>query len=136
MVEKKVNFQHVYDLTDEFPYYAYNSQGILHGFKNAPVRNFQFEEWIDSVTGDTGTCIPYTRWDVSVRKFDDLTDAAKLAPGVRKKQEALENTGEVAEKRKELGFVNGATSSYSRIRKAETGRENLKRQREKKNAIN
>lgn len=91
MYKKTVNFQISYELTDEYPYYARNKFGMLMGFANAPIRDFETGEWLDCVTGSNGELILFAKWDTSVRKFDDFQDAVGAAGGVIKVEEQFEN---------------------------------------------
>lgn len=88
---KIVNFQCFYEVPTQFKYVAINQNGTLNGFQNAPIRDFLTCEWQDSVTGDWGTMIPFTKWDTSVRKVEELTDMSTRMPGIKKHNEALKN---------------------------------------------
>lgn len=74
---KTVNLQCIYKVPVEYPWIARNQNGILNGFLNPPIRDFKTGEWQDSVTGDYGFFIPYDRWDISVRKMEELTDCVE-----------------------------------------------------------
>jgi hypothetical protein len=72
---KLINCQCFYLVDDEkYPYIAFDLEGRLRGFKNLPVRNFQFSEWVDCVTGDTGEQILFDKWDQSMRESKELFD--------------------------------------------------------------
>jgi hypothetical protein len=72
---KNINYQCLYTVDDsKFFYTAFDHDGRLFGFENAPVRDFNNLEWVDSVTGEPGELIPFDRWDVSMREPVDMAD--------------------------------------------------------------
>jgi len=81
---KLVDLHDVYDVPEEYKFIAFNREGILCGFQNAPVRDFENGQWVDSVTGSTGEMILFGKWDQSSREVQLLYDLRKSAPGVKK----------------------------------------------------
>lgn len=70
---KRYIFQLAYDLNDAvIKWVAVNRNGSIVGFRNPPVRDFSYGEWIDSTDGSTGYIIDYTAWETSVREVADL----------------------------------------------------------------
>ena len=108
---KSVNLQCVHDVPDEFPWIARNRNGILIGFRHAPVRDFNIEEWVDSVDGSCGEIVPYDAWDTSAREMSTLLDIRKTSAGVRKKLASFDTAKKYLEeqnlKRKKKGVKNG-----------------------------
>lgn len=95
-VTKLINFQCVYDVPLELEYVAFNLDGTLIGFRNAPVRDMERGEWVDCVDGSCGEIVPYTRWDTSCRPVAELHE--HKSPGTRKAEEAIRNTKVLREK--------------------------------------
>ena len=100
MYSKLVNFQHCYDVPEEFSWIAVNRNGSFVAFHNPPVRDFENCEWIDSTDGSHGELIEFAKWDVSVREVKDLQDLRKSSPGVLKKKMSLEFTKNYVPKKK------------------------------------
>lgn len=75
---KAINYQCVYDFeADRYPYTAFDQTGQLHGFQNLPVRNFEYGEWVDSVTGEPGELILFSTWDTSLKTTAEQDDVRK-----------------------------------------------------------
>lgn len=75
---KLINYQVVYDVDEvKYPYTARDMDGRLYGFKNIPVRDFVFNEWVDSTDGSTGELIIHERWDMSMRETAEQADKRK-----------------------------------------------------------
>lgn len=89
---KKVNLQLIYDIAPEYLWLAVNRSGNVVGFRNAPIRDPQYQEWIDPVDGSTGEIIPYEKWEISVREVSELTDMVKNSAGARNISRARANT--------------------------------------------
>lgn len=83
-MSKFIQFIALYDISDEYKYIAFNREGILCGFTNAPVRDFENGQWVDSVTGSTGEMILFNKWDESSREVALLTDMHRHPPQIRK----------------------------------------------------
>lgn len=96
-----VNFQRIFHVPDHIKFVACNKEGIMCGFMNPPIRDFEYCEWIDCVTGSTGEILPYESWDVSVREVKDLCDVSRTNGGMIKKAEAKENAKEYRKRRAE-----------------------------------
>jgi len=82
---KKVMYQFAYEIDEiAHPYIAKNHDGVLTGFKNLPVRDYNMLEWVDSVTGLPGDFIPHTAWDTSLRVTAELFDPRLTGEARRK----------------------------------------------------
>jgi hypothetical protein len=82
---KLINCQNTYDVEESvYPHIAFNQMGIMCGFQHAPVRDFENNQWVDSVTGSTGEMILFGKWDQSAREVSTLVDMRKHAPGIKK----------------------------------------------------
>ena len=91
---KLVNFQLAYPIDDAaYKWVAVNKNGNVVCFKNAPVRDYEYGEWIDSTDGTTGELILFEKWENSVRTTAELTDLVSNAVGMIKNREALKNAG-------------------------------------------
>jgi len=96
---KLIQFIALYEIPVEYKYIAFNREGVLCGFTNAPVRDFKNGQWVDSVTGSTGEMILFDKWDQSCREVSTLSDMHRHPPQCRKadekrKQKASLNRGE------------------------------------------
>jgi hypothetical protein len=84
---KTIVSQCCYKLPAQYPWIARNHTGILNGFMNPPIRDYNSGEWQDSVTGDYGYFIPFEDWDKSVREVSTLADIVEVhRNAVRKRQ--------------------------------------------------
>jgi hypothetical protein len=77
----KANIQCFFTIPDRFTHIAMNRFGVLNGFYNPPIRDFDRGEWQDSVDGSYGELIVFDGWDHSVRKVSELTDVTNWNPG-------------------------------------------------------
>jgi hypothetical protein len=98
---KAVNLQCVYDIPDSYPWIARNRDGVLCGFQNPPVRDYQSGngEWIDSVDGSNGEIILYGKWELSVRETRLLKDAGQAIKDTIKNRQ-IKNTEDYRKRRK------------------------------------
>jgi hypothetical protein len=53
---------------------AQNFNGQICGFQNPPVRNYDLNEWMDSVTGEPGDLLSVERWEITARVTADMQD--------------------------------------------------------------
>jgi hypothetical protein len=83
---KNISYNTLYEVSEKYKYIAFNLEGVLCGFTNAPVRDFANGQWVDSVTGSTGEMILFNRWDRSCREVAELTDMSKNPPQCRAKR--------------------------------------------------
>jgi len=83
---KFIGYHAMYDIRDEYKYIAFNREGVLCGFANAPIRDLTNGQWLDSVTGSTGEMILFDRWDQSCREVATLTDMRTHAPAFHRKK--------------------------------------------------
>jgi hypothetical protein len=106
---KAINFQCQYDVDDrKYAYTAFNRDGSLCGFENAPVRNFQVGVWVDSVTGGYGELLQFDRWDVSMREPSEMADRRYAFQRKGTKSKPLSVAGKRGKhyKRDEIGSAN------------------------------
>lgn len=82
----------MYEVPPDLLWIAVNRSGNVVGFSRAPIRDPQYQEWIDPVDGSTGEILPYEKWDVSVREIKDLNDWNKSNVGTRNIAKARANT--------------------------------------------
>lgn len=87
---KLVNLQCVYEVPDEYKFLAFNQEGVLCGFRNAPIRDYKRGQWVDSVTNDTGEMLLYAKWDQSCREVAQLSDRRYASPPARRAKEKAE----------------------------------------------
>jgi hypothetical protein len=96
-----VNFQRVYEVPLDYTFVAINGDGVLCGFRNPPVRDFEHLEWIDSTDGSTGEIILYEKWETSCREVSDLPNMNDTIGGYVKRQEGYDNAELIRMKNRE-----------------------------------
>jgi hypothetical protein len=74
-----------------YRYVAFNCEGVLCGFANAPLRDLVLGQWVDSVTGSTGEMILFEQWDQSCREVADLADMSRNPPQCKKRRMERKN---------------------------------------------
>lgn len=85
---KLINLQCPYDIPDEYKFIALNKEGVLCGFRNAPIRDYRAGQWIDpSDNNSTGEMLLYDRWDQSCREVALLTNMRLLSPVAKRAHE-------------------------------------------------
>jgi len=80
---KHISYNIMFGIEDQYKYVAFNREGVLCGFANAPIRDFANGQWLDSVTGSTGEMILREKWDQSCREVALCADMRKNPPTCR-----------------------------------------------------
>jgi len=84
---KMVNFQGGFEIDEaKFPWVARNHDGRLVGFAHAPIRDYQLEQWIDSVDGSYGEIILFDKWETTARETAFLPDLSNITETIKRSQ--------------------------------------------------